>query len=172
MRNLLMGFQTYLQQFIFGQVKAGVPAAQQVDYDGKVFGTGLSSGEVADGRLWRSVVNLDVSLDALKLPMMGRVCYITPNVKKAGLSYAWHEQGGRPQMVGNDLANMMVRYTNMLTNNEVMEFIGRMFWLCRWGGLFRLVDPFTDHGNTKYDIKVYIDTDQMYPAVGTYQKAA
>ena len=173
MRNMLLGFQTYLQRFVFGQIKAGVPAAQQVNYDGKLFGTGLGSGEVADGRLWRAAVNLDVSLDALKLPMAGRVMYITPNVKKAGLSYAWHPSGfGRPQMMGNDLANMMVRYTNMLTNNEFMEFIGRMFWLCRWGGLFRLVDPFTDHGNTKYDIKVYIDTDQMYPAVGTYQKAS
>ena len=173
MRNLLMGFQTYLQQFIFGQIKAGIPAAQQVDYDGKLFGTGLGSGEVADGRLWRAAVNLDVTLDTLKLPMAGRVMYITPNVKKAGLSYAWHPSGyGRPQMMGNDLANMMVRYTNMLTNNEFLEFIGRMFWLARWGGLFRLVDPLSDHGNTKYDIKVYIDTDDMYAAIGSFQKAS
>ena len=136
---------------------------------GAVLRAQLIDGDV-DGALFRQFSRLMTKLDVQRLPQAGRVLWVNQRF----LDVARSVSADRAGFWGSCLAEIMdhaagVRWTTEL-GATANAFLGMPMeiLLARWGGLWRLSDPFGSGGGlVKHTLKVFLDTDDRHPRVAS-----
>ena len=136
---------------------------------GAVVRSQLIDGDV-DGALFRQFSRMMTKLDDQRLPQAGRVLWVNQRF----LDVARSVSADRAGFWGSCLAEIMDHASGVRWSTELgataNAFLGMPMeiLLARWGGLWRLADPFGSGGGLmKHTMKVFIDTDDRHPRVAS-----